>query len=81
MVRDIFMVEDHWGLYKYWLNPNYTESANSTSNLTNSNTTRMLESIYENDAVFQPLCHSLPMMNADIDEYDTLQAVLLYTGS
>jgi hypothetical protein len=42
MVRDIFMVEDRWGLYKYWLNPNYTESANNNSNLTISNTTRML---------------------------------------
>jgi len=55
MARDIFMVEDRWGLYRYWLNPNYT--ANTTETKVNStksanNTTRSLKSKYEDTKLF-----------------------------
>lgn len=36
MIRDIFMVKDRWGLFEYWLDPNYREPSMTLANSTNS---------------------------------------------
>ena len=96
------MVEDRWGLFKYWLDPNYKEpvstitAANSTNlaiksterhkyNKTNgTDSLSVLQDVprvpsievgllrledFNNDLIFYPLNHSLPLMSPDINQY------------
>jgi hypothetical protein len=34
MIRDIFMVEDRWGLWRYFYKHNFTLNATNTQNVT-----------------------------------------------